>query len=253
MSRVLIVVDMQQDYDIAANVALYGEVKSPTGYANDITRFVPIINEIRQAVAWDRVVFTLDWLPAEMLAGRTPFCLEDTPGAGLLDGLIVSASDIFFRKNSDDSFCDVGGSAEETTGCDRLANVLAALGYGATSTSLTFVGQRFERCMLKTAMHARHLGYSCSIVESGTYAKTDAPDPEWTLAPAASLPSASDMTSAECLAGATPCPSWAEDVYARTRKSAGAQLARGYLAAAGVLLCPMLEGGGGEEPVRSLV
>ena len=37
--RVLVIGDMQNDYDIDANVALYGEVRSP--YANPIAALVP--------------------------------------------------------------------------------------------------------------------------------------------------------------------------------------------------------------------
>ena len=109
--QVLIVIDMQRDYDTNANVKLYGSVRSP--YANDIGQFVPAINAIRRARSWDRVVFTLDWLPAAMLSGRTPFCEADSAGAALLDGLDVDASlDVCFRKDSDDSFCDTGGIPE---------------------------------------------------------------------------------------------------------------------------------------------
>ena len=216
----LIVIDMQRDYDTNANVKLYGSVRSP--YANDIGQFVPAINAIRRARSWDRVVFTLDWLPAAMLSGRTPFCEADSAGAALLDGLDVDASlDVCFRKDSDDSFCDTGGIPESNTGCSRLADVLATLGYDSASADLTFVGQRFERCMLKTVMHARGLGYTCTIVEEGTYLKTQEPDPEW------SLPHE------------TPAVASPADVFLAT-KSAGGRLARGYLLAAGVSILPTL-------------
>ena len=82
--RVLIVGDMQKDYDIAANMKLYGEVRSP--YANKIGGIVPAINQLRSSERWANVIFTLDWLPATM--NRT-FCLADSPGAALLDELDV--------------------------------------------------------------------------------------------------------------------------------------------------------------------
>lgn len=207
--QVLIVVDMQKDYDIQANVEMYGDVRC--SYANDIARFVGPINAVRASTAWDRVVFTFDWLGADLLAGRTPFCLEGSFGATLLNDLEIDASrDVTFRKNSDDSFCEVGGVAERLTSCSRLGDVLCALGYTSTNTSLVFVGQRFERCVFKTVMHARALGYDCSVVMDATFAKTDEPDPEWSCGP--------------------------EERVWEVRKAAGSRLSRGYLEGAGVRL-----------------
>ena len=152
-SHVLVVVDMQQDYDLAANLELYGRVRSP--YANDIAPLVPMINRVRNSAAWERVVWTLDWLPAAM---ERTFCRAGTPGAALLPALdFREAEDVLFKKDSDDSFCEVGGLPEERTSCATLGGVLASLGHGPAHSSLTFVGQRFERCMLKSALHARHL------------------------------------------------------------------------------------------------
>ena len=209
--QVLIVVDMQKDYDIQANIEMYGDVRC--SYANDIARFVGPINAVRASTSWDRVVFTFDWLGADLLAGRTPFCLEGSFGATLLNDLEIDASrDVTFRKDSDDSFCDVGGVAERHTSCTRLGDVLCALGYACTNTSLVFVGQRFERCVLETVMHARALGYDCSVVMDATYAKTDEPDPEWSWGP--------------------------EERVWEVRKAAGSRLSRGYLEDAGVRLVP---------------
>jgi hypothetical protein len=115
-SRVLVVVDMQQDYDLAANLELYGRVRSP--YANDIAPLVPMINRVRNSAAWERVVWTLDWLPAAM---ERTFCRAGTPGAALLPALdFREAEDVLFKKDSDDSFCEVGGLPEERTSCATL-------------------------------------------------------------------------------------------------------------------------------------
>ena len=99
--------------------------------------------------------------------------------------------------------------------------MLTNLGYDAVSADLTFVGQRFERCMLKTVMHARSVGYTCTVVEEGTYLKTQEPDPEW------SLPHE------------TPTAASPADVFL-AQKSAGGRLARSYLLAAGVSIVPTL-------------
>jgi len=181
---------------------------------------------------WDQVVFTLDWLSADQLTGRTPFCMEGTPGVELLDSLVVDKdSDVIFKKNADDSFCIVGGCPEERTGCSQLGEVLKSLGFEGGDTVLVFVGQRFERCILKTVVHARDLGYESIIVDEGTYTKTQEADPEWSLKPVEVL-SASAPENVSPAAGAKP-PSWASEVYL-CKKSAGRVLSEGYMKAAGV-------------------
>ena len=168
------------------------------------------------------MVFTQDWLPASLLAQRTPFCLAGSAGAELLPALDVdlAAGDVLFRKPSDDSFCDADGEPEARTGCTRLVDALSALGHPPERTRLTFVGQRFERCVLKTVLHAQTLGYRrCTLVEQATYAKEAEPDPEWSV-----LTAATSTTQ-----------SWLSEVI-HARKSAGARLAREYLLAAGVRL-----------------
>eukprot|EP00928_Gymnodinium_smaydae_P050660 TRINITY_DN34216_c0_g1_i1.p1 TRINITY_DN34216_c0_g1~~TRINITY_DN34216_c0_g1_i1.p1 ORF type:complete len:248 (+),score=24.05 TRINITY_DN34216_c0_g1_i1:72-815(+) len=216
--RVLVIGDMQKDYDTSANVELYGSVQCP--YANDISTFVPVINRVRKAANWDRVVFTQDWLSAKQLAGRTAFCLEESLGAGLLDGLAVDhSSDIFFKKNNDDSFCNEGGTPEANTGCSRLGDVLSSLGFLPGNTALYFVGQRFERCILKTVMHAASLGYESIVLNEATYCKEDEPDVEWPLSVG---------------------PVQAADVYL-ARKSAGRRLAESYMLGAGVRVVESLD------------
>lgn len=215
--QVLVVTDMQKDYDTSANKFLYGEVKSP--YANDIRFFVP-------------VVFTYDWLSSKELAGRTPFCLENSEGAELLDGLEVDkATDIMFKKNSDDSFCDEGGRPEDTTNCSQLSAVLAKLGLQPANTALVFVGQRFERCVLKSVAHAQHLGYESTIVDAATFTKTQVADPEWNLEAPESLSARMPKHSGS---GIGAVPDWAADIYLRARKSAGRCLAESYLKTIGV-------------------
>ena len=61
---------------------------------------------------------------------------------------------------------------------------------------------------MKTVLHARALGYECTIVESATYAKDEEPDPEWRAVKGVEL--------------------W------RCGKSAGARLTRRYFEEAGV-------------------
>lgn len=138
----------------------------------------------------------------------------------------------------------VGGVPELTTSCTRLADVLTTLGHRTHDTTLVFVGQRFERCLLKSVLHARALGYDCVVVKEATYAKEAEADPEWAVGPAAALArhaaarkddTTTGTPSSSGAAGAAPA--WAADVY-QARKSAGARLADGYMRAAGVRVVP---------------
>ena len=225
--HVLVVVDMQKDYDTAANKELYGEVRSP--YANPIAALVEPINRLIRSRHWARVAYTYDSLPPAM--GRT-FCLAGSAGAALLDRLDVRPCDLHFKKASDDSFCDATGEPEATTQCSRLVAVLAAHGHTPRDTTLHFAGQRFERCMLKTVMHARALGFECAVHLDASFVQQQEPDPEWALPPAVALAA----RAARAHAGSPPgVPEWAAEVHAAA-KSAGARLATGYMQAAGVRL-----------------
>ena len=73
----------------------------------------------------------------------------------------------------------------------------------------------------RSGVHARGLGYECTVVEEATYTKEYNPDPEWPVGPAATLRETS----------------WVEEVYT-SPKSAGARLARDYMTSAGVRIVP---------------
>ena len=84
------------------------------------------------------------------------------------------------------------------------------------------------RCRLPTALLTLSVspclsGYTCTIVEEGTFTKTTDPDPEWSLGPQGA---------------ASGGPSEGADVYLRAKKAAGGRLAAGYLEAAGVRIVP---------------
>ena len=52
------------------------------------------------------------------------------------------------------------------------------------ATHLVFAGQRLERCLLKTVVHAAALGFECTVVEEACYAKEDEADAEWSASQA---------------------------------------------------------------------
>merc|ERR1711870_199675 len=63
------------------------------------------INHLRKSKAWDKVIFTQDWLNASLLTEPAPFCNAGSLGADVLDDLEVDQSqDFFFSKNKDDAF-----------------------------------------------------------------------------------------------------------------------------------------------------
>ena len=98
-------------------------------------------------------------------------------------------------------------------------------------------------------MHARALGYACTIALEATFTQAQQADPEWSLPPAAQLgaappdgssPRSRMLAQREGTRGASAVaargvPAWAMEV-SQAKKSAGAHLATGYLEAAGVRL-----------------
>jgi len=167
--NVLIVIDMQTDYDIDGNFALYGEIRSP--YVGNISTLVPAINRVRSSRKWDKVVFTQDWLVPDQ-----GFCVANTSGANLIDGLVVMHDDLFYSKNKDDAFNLIhGGHGLRHEGqhvgaaSDALVDVLRSFGLTPHDTTLTVTGQMTDRCVLKTALHARSFGYDVQVVRDAVY------------------------------------------------------------------------------------
>merc|ERR1719204_79542 len=184
--QLLLVIDMQKDYDDQSNMELYGYIKTP--YHGNISSIVPAINELRQSRTWDKVVFSKDWLDAaELTSGQQSFCIAGTPGAELVNGLDVDSSrDLIFTKNLDDVFNtnttrpDGHGSFIHGYGLrnegkriaarsNRFADVLAKLGYRTEDTIITIAGILTDMCVLKSAMHARDLGFEVQVVRHATY------------------------------------------------------------------------------------
>mmetsp|Transcript_28208 Transcript_28208/g.49263 ORF Transcript_28208/g.49263 Transcript_28208/m.49263 type:complete len:314 (+) Transcript_28208:80-1021(+) len=206
--QVLIVLDMQKDYDRSANLQLYdGKVLSP--YASDISSIVPTINKVRGSRSWDKVIWTQDWLSAADLIAEQehPFCVADTPGAELLDGLDVNPStDFFYSKKLDDAFNIVpsavycGGSAPNSSGprhgyglrdeglkigapSNALIDILRFWGFSRENTSITIAGQMTDRCVMKTALHAQSLGYQVVVEREAVYTNQEKPDYKWHFRP----------------------------------------------------------------------
>jgi nicotinamidase-related amidase len=199
--HVLMVIDMQKDYDWSANMDLYGDIKSP--FCANISDIVPEINNLRRSRHWDKVVFTQDWLNASTFATSKPFCIADTAGADLLDSLEVTSDDFKFSKNKDDAFNLVQAIGDAPRGyglrdeglrlnanSNALVDILRFWGFSSKTTVLTIAGQMTDRCVLKSVLHARELGYRVHVVRSAVYTTASLPDSFWhfPLEPPSPLP-----------------------------------------------------------------
>lgn len=202
--HVLIVTDMQKDYDRTANLKLYdGKVLSP--YASNISSIVPAINKLRGSRRWDKVIWTQDWLSAADLIAEQehPFCVANTPGAELLDDLDVRPStDLFYSKKMDDAFNIVpravycGGSTSNSSQpshgyglrdeglkigapSNALIDILHFWGFTRENTTITLAGQMTDRCVMKTALHAHNMGYPVIVEREAVYTNQEKPDSNW--------------------------------------------------------------------------
>lgn len=203
--HVLIVLDMQKDYDCRANVQMYGKILSP--YCGDISSIVSGINIVRRSRRWDKVIWTQDWLAAEPLIakGQHPFCIANTTGATLLEGLATDPStDFFYSKSMDDAFNIVPdvvfcGTASSDSGkplhgyglrneglqlgapSNALIDILHFWNFSPSNTVISVAGQMTDRCVMKTAIHARSMGYEVILESSAIYTNEEKPDSDWNL------------------------------------------------------------------------
>lgn len=196
LQNVLIIIDMQNDYDIAENMKLYGYAKNP--YVGNLSEAAGhIVDLIYAPVQWDLIVFSMDWLiPAicEVYGFNSTqyFCQENTPGVWPLDKLKAAANDVqprqvYYAKNRDDVFTEMipdedlvnssfpipdyypnrGYDVDNNNGGLPLKDVLAQQGFTVDNTKLTIVGTVVDMCVLTSTVHATTLGYSVDVYEPG--------------------------------------------------------------------------------------
>jgi len=187
------------------------------------------------------VVFSMDWLDiAELSPSNQPFCIAGTPGAELVNGLEVDRlRDLIFTKNLDDVFNTntkrpdgpgnfIHGFGLRNEGknmgasSNQLVDLLAKLGYHSENSIITVVGILTDMCVLKSAMHARDLGFEVQVVRQATHtSNTGPPTANWSLPPPKDIKTVLDK--------------WQRAVYTYgDRDNCGAEWAYAYMEAAGI-------------------
>ena len=168
----LVIVDVQNDFCSGGSLAV------PDGDA-----VVPVINALRATRAWDAVVRTRDWHPAnhcsfhannpgtalfeEIVLPKTAVaqvmwpthCVQGSHGAEYRDGLEVGAADVEVLKGQDpdvDSYSGFGTPPEET----GLAGELARRGV----THVACCGLATDYCVGSTARDAAKHGFQTYLV-----------------------------------------------------------------------------------------
>jgi len=169
----LVVTDVQNDFCTGGALAV-----------PDAEAILPVVNEL--IAAFQQVIFTQDWHPpghvsfASSHPGRRVFdritlptgeqilwpdhCVTGTPGAALHRGLHVPPHATVLRKgvhqtiDSYSAFCE--NDVTTAVGLDALLRE-------ASVREVVLVGLATDFCVLRTALDARRLGYSVTVVESG--------------------------------------------------------------------------------------
>jgi len=150
----------------------------------DAEAILPVVNDL--IAAFQRVIFTQDWHPpghvsfASSHPGRRVFdritlptgeqilwpdhCVAGTSGAALHPGLHVPPHATVLRKGVHESI-DSYSAFFENDGTTAVG--LDALLREASVGEVVLVGLATDFCVLRTALDARRLGYSVTVVEAG--------------------------------------------------------------------------------------
>jgi nicotinamidase/pyrazinamidase len=174
--RVLLVVDIQNDFCPGGNLAVAG--------AHGI---VPIINDLARKHA--HVVLTQDWHPgdhssfASQHPGTTPFtqvtmpygpqtiwpdhCVINSNGAAFHPALSIPHAEMIIRKGYRKAIDSYSAFFEnDHTTPTGLGGYLRERGF----TKITCVGLAFDYCVRYSAEDARTLGFDVEVVEQATRA-----------------------------------------------------------------------------------
>jgi nicotinamidase/pyrazinamidase len=169
----LVVTDVQNDFCTGGALAV-----------PDAAAILPVVNELVRK--FEQVIFTQDWHPpghvsfASSHPGRRVFdritlptgeqilwpdhCVAGTPGAALHPGLHVPPHATVLRKGVHESI-DSYSAFFENDGTTAVG--LDALLREASVGEVVLVGLATDFCVLRTALDARRLGYSVTVVEAG--------------------------------------------------------------------------------------
>lgn len=237
--QLLLIIDMQNDYDLSYNMETYGRKKNP--YANELVSASQHIRDLIDDVDWDLIVFTQDWLIPVLTdqPSEHEFCLAGTPGASPLQELLDAAdrktsNQLRYTKNVDDAFntkspnpvlakCEPSCSVPEdypnrcydsnnTYDGTFLVDVLKGRGYTPSNTKITVVGTEADMCVLTSTLHALQYGFTVDVYEPGLNGGWDGPS-DWCDV---------DVSS----------PGWEKKAF-ECQGAAGRKEALGYMEAAG--------------------
>ena len=169
----LVVTDVQNDFCAGGALAV-----------PDAEAILPVVNKL--IAAFQQVIFTQDWHPpghvsfASSHPGRRVFdritlptgeqilwpdhCVTGTPGAALHRGLHVPPHATVLRKGVHQTIDSYSAFFENDV---TTAVGLDALLREASVGEVVLVGLATDFCVLRTALDARRLGYSVTVVESG--------------------------------------------------------------------------------------
>jgi len=247
--QVLLIIDMQSDYDLTYNMKNYNKKKNL--WSNQMLSASHHIESLINAcVDWDLIVFSQDWLIPVLTEQNAShqFCLEFTPGAGPLQNLLDAAdkktkNQLRYTKNVDDAFneletnevldkclqekppCSVpahypnrGYDNNNTYGGKTLVNVLADRGYMPENTKITVAGTEADMCVLTSALKALTYGFEVDVFEPGLNGGWSGPQ---------------DWCSIPFPGGEVPLPeNWKELVY-KCQGAAGRKQAIDYMTEGG--------------------
>jgi nicotinamidase-related amidase len=169
----LVITDVQNDFCTGGALAV-----------PDAAAILPVVNELVRK--FEQVIFTQDWHPpghvsfASSHPSRRVFdritlpsgeqvlwpdhCVAGTPGAALHPGLHVPPHATVLRKGVHESV-DSYSAFFENDGTTAVG--LDALLREASVGEVVLVGLATDFCVLRTALDARRLGYSVTVVEAG--------------------------------------------------------------------------------------
>jgi len=172
MKRALIIVDVQNDFCPGGALAV------PDG-----DKVVPLINELQEK--FEIVAATQDWHPKDhgSFAANHPgkkageiivlnglnqilwpaHCVQDTKGAGFVDGLCMDRVAKVFRKGMDkgiDSYSGFFDNGQKATGLEEYLKKQGV-------SDVYVVGLATDYCVKFTALDAVNLGFKTTVVKAG--------------------------------------------------------------------------------------
>lgn len=247
--QLLLIIDMQNDYDLTFNMKEYGYQKCLR--ATEMRSVANQIELLIEHVDWNLIAFSQDWLaPVLTSTGALhQFCLPSTPGADPLPELLDAADrktkhQLRYTKNVRDVFntlktnpvldqcmntllnpCplpphypDRCFDSNDTYNGKILLDVLADRGFTPQNTKITVTGTKADRSVMASTLHALSNGFAVDVYEPGVSGGWDGPK-QWCDIPIAG--------------STTPLPDNWQELVIQCAGHAGREAALGYMKQAG--------------------